>query len=64
MQQICLDAGCNALDKAWLAEVVLAAVGPEGTVQERQAATAAAANLFMRGIRDRERVTVLLRRPD
>lgn len=58
------EATCGTVDKAWLAEVVLAATGPEGTTRERQAATAAAANLFLRGHRDRERVTILLRRPE
>jgi hypothetical protein len=54
---------CESVDRAWLAEVVLAATGPDGSPREKQAATAAAANLFLRGHRDGERVAILLKRP-
>lgn len=61
--QDCEMAG-RTVDKAWLADVVLAATGPDGTRQERQAAKAAAMNLFLHGMRDRDRVTILLKKPD
>jgi hypothetical protein len=63
-RELSRNAQCMSVDRAWLAGIVLAATGPKSTLQERQAAKAAAVNLFAHGMRDESLVLELLRRPE